>query len=199
MDKSLLYWCDLYKKLKYQARCIDIEVTSIKGPISVIGIYQPREGLVTCDSLVKGKDLTAENLRDSFRGCKLLITFNGNSFDIPRIKREFPGVIPDVPKLDLYLVAKKLNLNAGLKLLEGQFNIFRSDLVADKTRIAVKLWKKYMRTRDERALNMLIEYNKQDAVNLHPLAEHLIENCTERKNIATLIYSFTRSLLGGHV
>lgn len=180
MVQSLLYWCDLYKKLRYHALCLDVECTGSNGPLSVIGLYRPKEGEIDCISLVKGKNLNSEELKKAFEGCKLLITYNGLSFYIKKIDYEFPGVLPKVPVLDLYLFAKKLNLDTNLKVLETTLGIDRLYEFTKKRDIAVKLWQKYIKNHREETLNQLIEYNKQDAINLYPLAEKLVEMALER-------------------
>jgi len=173
MEHNVLEWCNLYQQLKFSALCIDVEVAYVNGPISVIGLYRPRNGEMVCDSYISGINLTKENLLQAFAGCKMLISFNGKSFDIPAINQQFPGIIPsDVPHLDLYLFAKQLNLNTGLKVLETTFNIDRG---AEKKHVAVRLWNRYISYKDKSALDSLIEYNRQDAINLYPLAEQLVK------------------------
>jgi len=175
MESSLKYWVDLYQKNKHEAICLDIESTKWNGPISVVGLYQPKEGLVQCQSFIKGQNLTKENLEEVFKNVKMLITFNGLKFDVPKIKSEFPNIIPkNIPVFDLYLFAKKLNMSTSLRVLENTFGIQRLKSYSERKRIAVKLWKKY-KTGDADALAKLIEYNKEDTINLYPLAERLVK------------------------
>ena len=175
MEKSLLYWCKLYNELKYNSLCIDIETTALNGPISLIGVYQPKEGAIECQSFIKGQNLSIENLKQAFANCKMLITYNGLKFDIPKIRQEFPGVIPaGVPIFDIYLFSKKLGINTNLKVLEKTLNVGRLDPSSEMRGIAIKLWNRYSNYGDLKALNQLIEYNKQDTVNLYPLAEQLV-------------------------
>jgi len=174
MVQPLQYWRELYEIHKQTALCLDIEVSRFNGPISVVGLYQPKDGLIECRQLVKGRDLTRENLVQAFAGCTMLITFNGRKFDIPRIKREFPGVVPNVPIIDLYLFARRLGMKTNLKVLENTFGIDRLDPRTKKRGIAVKLWKRYITYNDHSALDFLCEYNKQDTINLYPLAEELM-------------------------
>lgn len=176
MVLPLSHWKKLYNELKEQALCIDVEATYWNGPISVIGVYRPKDGEIEYYSFVKGKDLTTENLKQIFDGCKLLITFNGINYDVPEIRKQFPGVIPeDIPIIDLYLLARRLDLDTGLKTLEQNFKIFRVDEVDNKRRISTQMWKKYEEKGAESALKTLIEYNRQDTINLYPLAERIME------------------------
>ncbi|HJX05193.1 MAG TPA: ribonuclease H-like domain-containing protein [Candidatus Nanoarchaeia archaeon] len=176
MVLPLSHWKKLYQKLKHQALCIDVEATHWNGPISIIGVYKPKEGEIEYTAYVKDINLTAESLKKAFAGCKLLITFNGMSYDVPEIKKQFLGAIPDnMPVIDLYLLAKSMNMDGGLKILEKTFNIFRKEEVENKRRISTKYWKKYEATGNEKVLETLIEYNRQDTINLYPLAEKIME------------------------
>lgn len=106
MVQSLLYWCELYDRLKFESLCLDIETVSFNGPISVVGIYRPRDGVMESDAFVRGRNLSADVLKAAFADCKMFITFNGRQFDVPHIRKLFPGAIPEtMPVIDLYLFA----------------------------------------------------------------------------------------------
>lgn len=174
MTRPLSYWKNLYEELKGSAICIDIERAQFNRPIAVVGWAEPRDGLVECNHLVRGTSLTLANLRELFSRYRLLITFNGRSYDIPAIDREFPGAIGSGRAvLDLYILARRLGLTAGLKTLESTFRIERLDGNLKKGS-ALRLWRRYEQQGDRHALDELLAYNKQDTVNLHPLAEELM-------------------------
>ena len=165
----------LYEKFKHQAICLDCEAEGMNHRLTVVCFYTPRDGKIEATSLVRGKDLSRENIKKALFGCKLLITYNGASSDLKWIEREFPGVIStNIPHLDIYFLAKALGLETNLKVLETTLNIDRIDKNTKKRFIAGKLWKKYKRNGDEKALATLIEYNKQDTINLYPIAEELM-------------------------
>ncbi len=65
------------------------------------------------------------------------------------------------------------NLYGGLKSLERQLGIERR-LVGIDGYEAVKLWWRYVDSFDLDALNTLLQYNKEDVVNLKSLKERLI-------------------------
>ena len=175
MPPPLRYWCKLYAQFLHAALCVDIETTHFNGPISILGVYRPQEGPVESLSFVRGRDLNSENLRQVFEGCRLLITYNGISFDIPRIRQEFPGVLPEsLPVLDLYRLARRLGLNTNLKVLENTFGIPRLNEEQSNRHCSVKYWKRYAAFQDEEALEKLLAYNRQDTINLYPLANSLI-------------------------
>ena len=48
----------------------------------------------------------------------MLNTYNGKAIEVPMIEKEFPGVLPKVPMIDIYIWAKALNLDTNLKVLE---------------------------------------------------------------------------------
>ena len=85
---------------------------------------------------------------------------------------------PDKQVLDLYILSKKLGMNTGLKTLEATFGIERLDGEVKKGS-AIRLWQRYETHRDQRALDLLLVYNKQDTVNLYPLAERLMSFISE--------------------
>ncbi len=165
-----------YQRYKYQAYCIDVEWTGKYGDITVVGLFRPKNGPVDgYISLVKDKDLSAENLRKILVDAKFIITFNGTSSDLPSLDREFPGCVPEVPHLDLYEVARELNKGFSLLTLEHHYGIYRRREVEDKKRIASKLWRKYMRKKNPEFLNQLLLYNREDTINLYVLAENLMK------------------------
>ncbi|MFA6286011.1 MAG: ribonuclease H-like domain-containing protein [Opitutaceae bacterium] len=185
-------WFRTYEKLLPHAACLDIETCYWNGPIAVIGIYRPRDGPIEVTQLVRGQTLTREALAQALHGIQLIITFNGQTHDLPKIGKEFPGCIgPHVASLDLYEVAKDLNLNAGLKLLEGQFDIERPEWMRRRRHIAVKLWRRFAKHDNRQALAALLEYNAQDAVNLYPLAQVLAKKSKVRARILSAIDAAT--------
>jgi hypothetical protein len=165
-------WPRVFRALLSHAACVDIETCHWNGPVAVVGIFRPKEGVIEVAQLVRGQTLSPEALREAFAGIQLIITFNGNTHDIPRLLGEFPGSLPPFfISLDLFEVAQSLNLKAGLKLLEGQFGIDRPEWQLKRRRIPVRLWKIYEQKGSHRALESLLDYNRQDTENLYFLAE----------------------------
>ena len=173
MILPLSHWCDLYHQFKHAALCLDIETTGWNKPISVIGLYRPKEGIPEVLQLIRGQSLTRENLTWALNGCKLLITYNGIKFDLKRIRQDFPGILPyNIPVLDLYRFSKRCGIKTDLKSLENTFRIDRMEEFSKRKGIAVDLWRRYQNG-DQEALRKLLEYNRQDTINLYPLAEEL--------------------------
>lgn len=168
-------WPAIYRRLLPHAACIDVETCYWNGPVAIVGIYRPKEGVIEVTQLVRGQTLSVDALRNALRDVELIITFNGNEHDLPKLRSEFAGAIPATAiSLDLYEVAQSLNLRAGLKLLESQFDIERPDWQRKRRHIAVRLWKLYAEKGIARALASLLEYNAQDAENLYFLAERFV-------------------------
>lgn len=169
----LTFWANLYRVNQQLSMCLDIETEGINKPITIVGLYRPRSGIPEVTQLIKGSSLTSDNLQSNLDQIQLIITFNGLKMDIPRIRQQFPHAISkNIKILDLYRIAKRLDLKCSLTTLEEMFNIDRLDDYSKRKHIAVKLWKQHLQG-NPRALKRLLEYNKQDTINLYPLAEQL--------------------------
>ena len=174
MNISLFDLIDLYRKFKSSALCLDIETTHYNGPIALIGACKPKDGEIDYISLIRGHNLSALTLKDVLHGCKLLITYNGLKHDVPKIRSEFPGSIPkDIHVVDVFLLAKYLQLGTSLNVLENTLNIERPYNISRKGR-AIYLWQRYINKNDKTALQKLLDYNRQDTINLYPIMEELI-------------------------
>lgn len=173
--KPLTYWSNLYRACKHNSLCLDIETEGINKPITILGLYQPKPGIPQVTQLIQGSTLTEKEIKVSLSPAKLIITFNGLNMDIPRIRQQFPNAFPEkIHVLDLYRIAKRLNMNCSLQTLEQTFNIDRLEDYSKRKYIAVKLWKQHLNG-NTKALRRLLEYNKQDTINLYPLAEQLCQ------------------------
>lgn len=165
----------LFNVLKGKALCLDIETNGYQpesgGYVTVVGLYNGAEW----KPLVRGENLTRENLQSEIERADLLITFYGGVFDIPFLLKTFPGLKINKPHFDLCFGARRLGLKGGLKKLEVYFGINRSEEVQNLDGYdAVLLWQMYRRGSRE-ALDLLLEYNKEDTVNLFSLAEIIYE------------------------
>ncbi len=179
-DDIIKYWCELFEKNKKDCLCLDIEMAEFNGSIAVVGLYRPREGLVECQQFVKGKNLTHGNLADALKGCKLLVTFSGKNFDVPMLNKRFSNVANGIPVFDLYLFAKLIGRgSSSLKTFENTFDINRLYSHSNKKGVALRRWRRYLKG-DAEALDKLLEYNKQDTVNLYFLAEELVKEARKR-------------------
>ena len=117
---------------------------------------------------LRGRDL--DDFPAASRDWKLLVTFNGLSFDVPILRRAFPGWRPPPAHVDLRHLWARLGHRGGLKLLEEAQGIGRPPHLAGLGGWdAVLLWRRHQEG-DRAALRLLVEYNLHDAVNLQALA-----------------------------
>jgi len=155
---------------------LDIETTGLNPSgcdITVIGIHICNNGNSSFIQLV-GKDITKQSVLESLQGVNLLYTYNGNRFDLPFIHSRLGINLAKVfTHIDLMYHCWRKNLYGGLKSVERQLGIERR-LVGIDGYEAVKLWWRYVDSFDLDALNTLLEYNKEDVVNLKSLKERLI-------------------------
>ncbi|MCG7845355.1 MAG: ribonuclease H-like domain-containing protein [Methanomassiliicoccales archaeon] len=160
----------MFQRLKEDAAYLDIETDGL-GPGTVITMISVHRGGETT-TLTRGMDLCAENLTLALKGTKIMVTFNGSSFDLPMIEKEFPFTVPKVPHYDLRHACPKVGLRGGLKKVEIMLGYRRPQEVEYVTgEEAVYLWHLWERKGSENALNLLRRYNQEDTRNLEPLAD----------------------------
>ncbi len=173
----------LFDVFKGEAACLDIETSGLMpdqgGYVTVVGIYDGYD--YRC--LVKGMDLTVENLKNELAGYKYLITFYGAAFDIPFLMRSMPDLKFDIPHFDLCFGARKLGFKGGLKRLEIDLGIERPDAVKGMSGYdAVRLWES-ARNGSAEALDLLIMYNREDTVNLFNMADDIYQRLRSQTGI----------------
>ncbi|QLG62384.1 ribonuclease H-like domain-containing protein [Halorarum salinum] len=159
----------LYENFRESACFFDIETT---------GLSQDRDRVTTVTfhgaggttTLVRGRDLTREAVRDRLDDADLLVSFNGKRFDAPFLEASFDLDV-DTPHLDLMYPCRALELTGGLKPVERELGVAREG--PDVTgRDAVRLWYEY-EDGDESALETLVSYNRDDTVNLRTIADEV--------------------------
>jgi len=160
----------------YKDGCVylDIETDGIDryNDITVVGLY---DGTHT-KLMIKDINLDFKALKEELKKYKLLVTFNGTVFDVPFLEKRYPGVIPNIPHLDLRFACDKVGLNGGLKEVENKLGIRRNKIVEGLYGgDALALWRIYKNTGDEYYLNLLIEYNEEDIINLKRIASVVVD------------------------
>ncbi len=164
-----------YRWLKDYAIYFDIETDEF-GRLLVISLYDGE----FVRTFVRNFNLDFHVLRKILNDSKMLVTFNGSSFDIPILRRyvKIKGKI----HFDLRPVFVRLGYNIGLKSIEKKFNIRRDEDIVDfRGKDALEFWKFFRTTGSRNALDLIIRYNQYDAVNLEKLAG--ISYDLMRKNI----------------
>jgi len=154
---------------------LDIETTGLScryADITVIGIYLVNGSESRLVQLV-GRDVTVDNLREATDGVNTIYTYNGSRFDLPFIHGSLGINLADIfPHHDLMYDCWRCNLKGGFKAVEVQLGIPRQ-LQGVNGWDAVLLWQRYLNYDDQKALTKLLEYNKEDVVNLKVLRERL--------------------------
>ncbi len=168
----------LYEEFRQDAVFLDIE-TDKKGNITVIGLFDGEKEM----SMVEGINLDKNVLMQQLRRYKMIVTFNGLSFDLPRLRNYFQ-IGFDVPIVDLKHACQKLGLNGGLKAVEEKLGIDRPHhLKAYGGDNAIDLWRAYHASGDREYLQLLVEYNREDCVNLKPIADFAVKELWNRIRI----------------
>ncbi|MFW6018734.1 MAG: ribonuclease H-like domain-containing protein [Halapricum sp.] len=162
----------LFETFRENACFFDIETTGLDQYRNEVTTVSARRAGETT-TLVRGRDLHGDALRDLFADADLLVTFNGKRFDVPFLEANFDVSLSEKPHLDLLYPCRRLDLTGGLKVIEREIGIDRdrSDITGKE---AVELWYQYERG-DESALETLVSYNREDVENLAPLAERVNE------------------------
>lgn len=157
----------LYEWLRPRTVYLDIETDSF-GRITVAGLYG--DGRMT--SFVRGESLAGRRLGEALRQYDLLVTFSGTTFDLPMLLSQYPDLPLDQPHMDLCLLGRRLGYRGGLKAIERQVGIERSEsLHGVSGNDAVRAWNRWRHSRDAAARTLLLRYNEADCVNLEPLAD----------------------------
>jgi len=156
---------------------LDIE-TDRRGHLTVIGIFLEQGEFIQ----LYGAHINTVNVETILEKATIIVTFNGDRFDLPVIKKHLNLDVKATHRsLDLFTVKKKLGLKGGLKQLEQLFGITRHTEGLNGYD-AMLLWEMYNKTdtiaEEERhsALNLLLEYNREDVMNLVALERALFEH-----------------------
>ncbi len=165
---STQFW-RLYPHFQDKSAFLDIETDS-QGAITVIGIstyYQTKQ-------FVKGINLDHKTVQNELDQYKMLITFNGGAFDLPKLKKQ--SLIINPLHLDLKPLCLHLNLRGGLKQIEHTLNLKRPAHLYGNP---VDLWKALHASGDREYLDLLLSYNREDIENLKLLVEYCYNQLKE--------------------
>ncbi len=152
---------------------------------------------------LRGRDL--DDFPGATRAWKMVVTFNGASFDLPVLRRAFPGWRPPLAHVDLRHLWWRLGHRGGLKPLERETGLERPPHLDGLRGLdAVRLWRCHLQG-DRQALRLLAEYNLYDAVNLRTLMALGYNRLVERLGLPAdpipvslrgdVLYDVTREVL----
>lgn len=106
---------------------------------------------------------------------KLLSSFNGSSFDVPRVLDAFHIPKLPCPHLDLRWLCYHQGFRGGLKEVMYGLGIARpTDLQHADGELAIRLWARWEHFQDQAAKDMLLRYCAADVLLLIALAEKLV-------------------------
>jgi len=143
---------------------LDIE-TSFLGDITVFGLYAEDRGFVQ----LVGGGISDVAVWESLEGIQVICTYNGSRFDLPVIRRRLGlDLRSSFTSHDLMYDCWKRRLYGGLKRVEEQLDIQRRTRGIDGME-AMRLWHRYETTQDREAFMALLEYNREDVLNLETL------------------------------
>jgi hypothetical protein len=156
---------------------LDIETTGLSPfdcEITVIGVHICN-GENTQFIQIVGQEITASKLLEALQGIDILYTYNGSRFDLPFIHERLGINLAGLfTHHDLMYDCWRKNLYGGFKSVEQQLGIERRLLDVNGFE-AIRLWWRYVDSFDLEALNTLLEYNKEDVVNLKTLKAELLK------------------------
>ncbi len=110
---------------------------------------------------------------------KLLVTFNGATFDLPRIEARFHIPLGHIPHIDLRSVCHHAGMRGGLKQVEHAIGLQRPpDILGVDGSDADWIWERWRTTGDIAHLALLTRYCAADVISLQHLTNWLIARHT---------------------
>jgi uncharacterized protein len=161
----------LYEHFRDDIGYVDIETDS-RGEITIVGISNYYNTKV----FVAGANLDAALVQKVIEQFKVLVTFNGGAFDLPKLRKQL-GMKFAGPHIDLKPLCVKLGLVGGLKIVEELLGLQRP---ANLRGNPVDLWKAFHASGDHEYLELLVDYNKEDIENLKFIMDHCYKEMEKR-------------------
>ncbi|MBF0121343.1 MAG: ribonuclease H-like domain-containing protein [Desulfobacterales bacterium] len=155
----------LFREFRNDMVFLDIETTGLDAHYNRITTIATYDGK-NINYYIDGQNLN--KFIDDIKKYKVIVTYNGRSFDIPFIETFFKTKLK-IAHIDLRYILKSLGFGGGLKGCERSLGICRGDLNGVDGFFAVLLWKDYNKKNNNKALETLLAYNIEDVVNLEML------------------------------
>lgn len=162
----------ILSEFSHKASYFDIETTGLEYDDCITVIACWHQGRL--HTFVEGENL--DDFLDLLDEIELLVSFNGSTFDVPRVLDTFH--IPELPcpHLDLRWACHHRGLTGGLKHITEKLGFHRpSDLHNADGALAVELWQQWVQTSSEDARQLLLRYCAADVLLLQPLAEYIAD------------------------
>lgn len=164
---------DVLKNLVTNAY-LDIETTGLSPnyyDLTVVGLHLEDDN----DEVVQfvGEEICSSELLKIIRKVDTVYTYNGARFDLPFIKGKLKlDITRHCQHEDLMYACWQKNLYGGMKEVERKLGIKRKIADVDGW-IAVQLWHNYKFNGCNISLKKLLEYNKEDILNLKKIRKKL--------------------------
>ncbi len=155
----------LFPEFRNSTVYLDIETTGLDhqyNSITTIALYDGQ----ALKTYVHGQNL--DDFIEDIQQYKVIISYNGKSFDIPFIENFF-NIRLNHAQIDLRYVLYSLGFSGGLKGVERQLGTDRGNLRDIDGFFAVLLWDEFLKTKSRQTLETLLAYNIQDTVTLENL------------------------------
>jgi uncharacterized protein len=166
----------LYTHFREDALFLDIEVEHVTKDLTVIGMYNGQDTKI----MIQGKNMHLPTIKKELQKAKVVVTYNGNIFDIPFLRKKYPGLLPNIPCFDVAVGCRRLGLLGGLKKVEETLGIHRDNRIVRELRSGqpYQLYKMWKNSGDEHYLRLLVEYNEEDVISLQRVADHICKELT---------------------
>jgi uncharacterized protein YprB with RNaseH-like and TPR domain len=178
-----------YSSFREHACFLDIETTGLSAyssDVTTVCLH----GKKGTKSYISGDNM--DELQEDLQEYKYIVTFNGARFDLPFLTQSLEIQFSHI-HLDLMYPLKRLGHSGGLKNIEKNLGMSR-DTEGVTGYDAVRLWHAYKndrtvevagrRVKGTDALDLLVEYNREDTVNLEALADYTVNELTKRTHPA---------------
>lgn len=173
----------VYSEFKNRTAFLDIETTGLgkgKDYVTVVGIFDGERVYF----FVQGKNM--QDFAKAIKKYSVIVTYNGKQFDLPFLKTAFYGLDFPQAHIDLRYLLKRLGYWGGLKTIEKNLGIKRNRKVKNLNGCdAVLLWNRYL-DGEPGALKLLLDYNREDAVNLKYLMEFAYQRMVQSLPFSSL-------------
>lgn len=166
---------------------LDIETTGLspKNSAFVLGglVTPEKDGLKAEQFFAENLSQEQETLRSFWKAASekdVLITFNGQHFDLPFMRDRAPEIITDFPfHLDLYLMVKKFSPirkfmpNLKQKTIENYMGLwqYRKDEISGKD--SVDLYYRFLSEKSDNLKDKILLHNHDDILQLYRLLKVL--------------------------
>ncbi len=155
---------------------LDIETTGLShfnDRVTVLGLHLGSSGRVI---QWVGENIAAHRVMRVLEqsGVTTIFTYNGKRFDLPFLRNQVGIDLEDhFEHRDLMHDCWRRNLYGGLKTVERKLGVPRQLVGVDGLE-AIRLWNQFEQQGDRSALRRLLDYNKEDVVNLRAIKEIIL-------------------------